>query len=122
MRTRRFNGLATFGRAIRTPTNQLQAILAWKFAGDIEGRIEAFEREILRYEHASGDQVSDALRIGIVLRQLEENKLKEYLMMNASRLTAWKDFKAEVSTIKRTQANIGPVPMDLDAFSKGKAK
>eukprot|EP00971_Amphidinium_carterae_P224868 4460996-Amphidinium_carterae.1 len=42
--------------------------------------------------------------------------------MNAARLTAWKDFKAEVSTIKRTQANIGPVPMDLDAFTKGKAK
>eukprot|EP00971_Amphidinium_carterae_P258235 5125900-Amphidinium_carterae.1 len=84
--------------------------------------MEAFEREILRYEHASGDAVSDALRIGIVLRQLEETKLKEYLLMNTSKLTAWKDFKAEVSTIKRTQANIGPVPMDLDAFSKGKAK
>eukprot|EP00971_Amphidinium_carterae_P167437 3317517-Amphidinium_carterae.1 len=44
---------------------QLQALLSWKFAGDIEGRIEAFEREILRYEHASGDVVSDALRVGI---------------------------------------------------------
>eukprot|EP00971_Amphidinium_carterae_P135240 2680231-Amphidinium_carterae.1 len=42
--------------------------------------------------------------------------------MNTSKLTAWKDFKAEVNTIKRTQANIGPVSMDLDAFSKGKAK
>eukprot|EP00971_Amphidinium_carterae_P297177 5903734-Amphidinium_carterae.1 len=42
---------------------QLQPILAWKFAGDIEGRMEAFEREILRYENASGDVVSDALRI-----------------------------------------------------------
>eukprot|EP00971_Amphidinium_carterae_P297290 5906061-Amphidinium_carterae.1 len=36
--------------------------------------------------------------------------------MNASKLTAWKDFKAEVNTIKRTQANIGPLPMDLDAY------
>eukprot|EP00971_Amphidinium_carterae_P138979 2754490-Amphidinium_carterae.1 len=35
---------------------QLQALLSWKFAGGIEGRFEAFEREILRYEHASGDQ------------------------------------------------------------------
>eukprot|EP00971_Amphidinium_carterae_P123232 2440124-Amphidinium_carterae.1 len=42
---------------------QLQASLSWKFAGDVEGRMEAFEREILRYEHASGDVVSDALRI-----------------------------------------------------------
>eukprot|EP00971_Amphidinium_carterae_P284145 5641526-Amphidinium_carterae.1 len=84
--------------------------------------MEAFEREILRYEHASGDVVLDALRIGIVLRQLEETKLKECLLMHTSKLTAWKDFKAEVSTIKRTQANIGPVPMDLNAFSKSKAK
>eukprot|EP00971_Amphidinium_carterae_P278542 5529271-Amphidinium_carterae.1 len=37
--------------------------------------MEAFEREILRYETASGEGVSDALRIGIVLRQLEETKL-----------------------------------------------
>eukprot|EP00971_Amphidinium_carterae_P191673 3803314-Amphidinium_carterae.1 len=36
-----------------------------QFAGDIEGRIEDFEREILRYKHASGESVSDALRIGI---------------------------------------------------------
>eukprot|EP00971_Amphidinium_carterae_P026799 528813-Amphidinium_carterae.1 len=42
--------------------------------------------------------------------------------MNTSKLTAWKDFKAEVTTIKRTQVNIGPVTMDLDAFTKGKAK
>eukprot|EP00971_Amphidinium_carterae_P213788 4242781-Amphidinium_carterae.1 len=70
--------------------------------------MEAFERETLRNEHASVDVVSDALRIGIVLRQLEETKLKEYLLMNTSKLTAWKNFKAEVSTIKRTQANIGP--------------
>eukprot|EP00971_Amphidinium_carterae_P193822 3845790-Amphidinium_carterae.1 len=84
--------------------------------------MEAFEREILRYEHASGEGVSDALRIGIALRQLEETKLKEYLLMNASKLTVWKNFKAEVNTIKSTQANIGPLPMDLDAFSKGKSK
>eukprot|EP00971_Amphidinium_carterae_P202360 4015196-Amphidinium_carterae.1 len=60
--------------------------------------MEAFEREILRYEHASGDVVSDGLpplRVGIVLRQFEETKLKEYLLMNASKLTAWKDFKTE---------------------------
>eukprot|EP00971_Amphidinium_carterae_P163473 3241537-Amphidinium_carterae.1 len=42
--------------------------------------------------------------------------------MNTSKLTAWKDFKTEVTTIKRTQANIGPVAMDLNAFTKGKAK
>eukprot|EP00971_Amphidinium_carterae_P059975 1186685-Amphidinium_carterae.1 len=42
--------------------------------------------------------------------------------MNASKLTVWKDFKAEVNTIKRTQANIGTLPMDLDAFTKGKNK
>eukprot|EP00971_Amphidinium_carterae_P042509 835611-Amphidinium_carterae.1 len=63
---------------------QLQALLSWKFAGDIEGRIEAFEREILRYEHASGEGVSDVLRIGIVLRQIKETELKEYLLTNAS--------------------------------------
>eukprot|EP00971_Amphidinium_carterae_P011144 219653-Amphidinium_carterae.1 len=54
--------------------------------------------------------------------KLEETKLKEYLLMNSSKLAAWKDFKAEVSTIKRTQANIGPLPMDLDAFTEGKNK
>eukprot|EP00971_Amphidinium_carterae_P075494 1491621-Amphidinium_carterae.1 len=50
--------------------------------------------------------------------------------MNTSKLTAWKDLtqsrsehdKRAPPQKKGTQANIGPVPMDLDAFSKGKAK
>eukprot|EP00971_Amphidinium_carterae_P230741 4579131-Amphidinium_carterae.1 len=34
--------------------------------------------------------------------------------MSDSKLTVWKDFKAEVNIIKRTQANIGPLPMGCD--------
>eukprot|EP00971_Amphidinium_carterae_P197185 3913834-Amphidinium_carterae.1 len=57
---------------------QLQALLSWKFAGDIEGRIEAFERVLgdSSLRACEWRSVSDALRIGIVLRQLEETKLK----------------------------------------------
>eukprot|EP00971_Amphidinium_carterae_P334658 6470061-Amphidinium_carterae.1 len=95
---------------------QLQALLGWKFSGDVESKLEAFEREIVRWEQGSGEQLSDSIRIGIVLRQLEESQLKQHLVMNAQRLVLWRDFKREVSNIRRAQINLGPVPMDLDAL------
>eukprot|EP00971_Amphidinium_carterae_P230742 4579131-Amphidinium_carterae.2 len=61
-RTGRADSLAKVGRAIRATAKD-------QFAGDIEGRMEAFEREILRYEHASGEGVSRCpTRFALVLR------------------------------------------------------
>ncbi|CAK0847058.1 unnamed protein product [Prorocentrum cordatum] len=99
---------------------QLLNLLNFTFAGDVEDRLELFERDLLRYEQRSGEAISASMRIGIVLRQLEEGPLRQHFLLNATRLAGWEDFRREVTDIRRAQSAIAPVPvpMDLSAFAK----
>ncbi|CAK0843605.1 unnamed protein product [Prorocentrum cordatum] len=72
---------------------QLLNLLTFSFTGDVEDRLALFERELLRHEQRSGEAIAASMRIGVVLRQLEEAP--------SPRL---------------------PVPMDLSAFTKGDGK
>eukprot|EP00971_Amphidinium_carterae_P330780 6463992-Amphidinium_carterae.2 len=100
---------------------QLLSLLSWDFGdiNDVENRIESFEREALRYESQSTEKLTDTMRIGIALRQLPDSALRQHLLLNATRLTTWSLFKQEVVNIRCAQANLGPVPMQLDALRKG---
>ncbi|CAK0860738.1 unnamed protein product, partial [Prorocentrum cordatum] len=72
-------------------------------------------------EQRNGEAITASMRIGIVLRQLEEGPLRQRLLLNATRLVEWQDFRREVTDIRRAQSAIAPVPvpMDLSAFTKG---
>ena len=80
--------------------------------------MELLEREIANYEK-SGENVSDAIRIGIVLGQLPESPIKQHLLVNSDRLTSWNTFRDEVLNIHRAQLALGPTPMDLGALGGG---
>ena len=67
----------------------------------------------------AGDTLSDALRIGIALRQMEDSPLRQHLLLNGSRLVRWKDFKSEITDVLRAMAAVGPTPMDVSALVKG---
>ena len=101
---------------------QMLELLNWSFEGDVQQRLELFERAVTKFETDSAEVVSDAIRIGIVLRQLPEGALKQHLLLNAERLRTWPDFKAEVVMIRRAQVALGPTPMDIGAFNKGSGK
>ncbi|CAK0888783.1 unnamed protein product [Prorocentrum cordatum] len=94
---------------------QLLHLLNFSFTGDVEDRLGLFERELLRYEQRSGEAITASMRIGIVLR------LRQNLLLNATRLVERQDFRREVTDIRRAQSAIAPVPvpMDLSAFTKG---
>ena len=99
---------------------QLLEILGWNFAGDVIARMEAFEREIHLYETSSKEKMSPGIKIGVVLRQLEEGQLKQHLLMNAERLIDWDTFKSEIISIRRAQATAGTtVSMDVGSAGKG---
>ncbi|CAK0826820.1 unnamed protein product [Prorocentrum cordatum] len=100
---------------------QLLNLLNFSFTGDVEDRLAPFERELLRYEQRSGEAITASMRIGIVLRQLEEGPLRQHLLLNATRLVEWQDFRREVTDVRRAQSAIArvPAPMDLSAFTKG---
>eukprot|EP00973_Karenia_brevis_P017227 2365900-Karenia_brevis.AAC.1 len=50
----------------------LAEVLSLKMTGDVGERLEAWERLVLRWQAQSKETLSDNLRIGIVLMQLEE--------------------------------------------------
>ena len=100
----------------------LLALLSYTFAGDVEAKLAAFERDVQRYEQRSMETLSDSLKIGVVLKQLDEGSLKQHFLMNAQRLTAWLDFKREVQEIRRAQASVVATPMEIGAFQKGGGK
>ena len=98
----------------------LLEILSWDFSGDTMLRIEAMERRITEYEKG-GDVLSDAIRIGIVMKNLPDGNVKQHLIMNSERLSQWTTFREEVYNIKRAQNaaqfGAGAVPMDVGALN-----
>ena len=102
----------------------LVELLAFNFSGDIESRLEEFDRAISRYdERATGPEarLTDAIKVGVVIRNLEEGALRQHLLLNMARLSTWASFRAEVAQIRRAQATLsvsGPVPMEVGAFTR----
>ena len=81
----------------------LLGLLNFDFSGDVIAKLEAFDREVLQYEQACGEAVSNSIKIGIVLQRLDESSLKQHLLLNAERLAKWPDFRMEVVNIRRAQ-------------------
>ena len=55
-------------------------LMNWSFSGDIQSRVELFERELQRYETRAKEVISLNLLIGMVLNGLEKGPLKEYAL------------------------------------------
>jgi len=102
--------------------NVLVELLSWSFAGDAMARLEAFEREIAQYTSASKEPFTDNMKVGVVLKQLEDGPLRNHLVLNAARLANWSDFREEFITVRRAQAALGQgaQPMDLGALATRK--
>ncbi|CAK0876009.1 unnamed protein product [Prorocentrum cordatum] len=111
-------------RARSRIAGQLLNLLNFSFTGDVEDRLALFERELLRYEQRSGEAIAASMRIGIVFRQLEEGPLRQRLLLNATKLVEWQDFRREVADVRRAQSAIAPapVPMDLSAMGQTLAR
>ena len=98
-----------------TNVGRLVEVLSSSFQGDLLEAITDFERRIMVYENQSGEAVSDALKIGCVVKGLEQSTLKEHLIAAAAKVTTWPTFIREVESIeiaKRTAA--GPSAMQID--------
>ena len=82
---------------------------------DVVNSLETMERiEILEF-----------LKVGIVIRQVEEGPMRTSLIMNSHRLATFQEIKTEVTNVKQAQsadiARKGDA-MDVDPFSKGSSK
>jgi hypothetical protein len=79
---------------------------------------------VTQYEQPSEELVSDGIRIGVVMQRMEENSLKQHLLLKAERLVRWADLRAELVSVRRAQQvlNASAVPMDVGALGKGGGK
>eukprot|EP00971_Amphidinium_carterae_P203775 4044018-Amphidinium_carterae.3 len=91
---------------------QLLSLLRWDSRSvEIAARVKALEREAVRYDSQSAEKIFDAMEIGICLRHTEQSGLRVHLLLNATRLSTWAEFKREVTSTRRAQANLGPIPI-----------
>jgi hypothetical protein len=98
----------------------MQAVLypKWDIPGlDATHALSSWEKEVRDYEQQSGDKVSDAIKLGVVLHHLPDQSLREHLLLNATRYDTYDKVSAEVRQV--TMAKMiwqGPAPMDLNAL------
>ena len=74
----------------------LLELLPYSFEGDILARLEAFERDLAKYETSTGERMPAGIKIGTVVRQSPEGALRQHLIMNVDRFPIWEAFKHEI--------------------------
>ena len=125
--------MAAVGRKIR-PTHQVENSrttlelaplrLLWRHACEARG-IRAL------YEQASGEKISDGLRVGIVLNRVTDTELATHLLLNAERFQTWALFRREHVDVSRARAaasgayqmrrgsnDSNTAPMEIDALQQ----
>ena len=70
--------------------------------------MEAFERKLADWEKRAGERVSDQIRIGIVLRALPADTVREQLLINSGQYNPWVQFREGLLTITRAVNFVGP--------------
>ena len=99
---------------------RLLELMRWDLSGVIEDRLELFDREVNQFEQASGEDLSDTIKIGMILNNIAEGDLKRHLVFNAGRLDTWTLFRNEILEVRRVQqvsgSGTGAAPMDVSAL------
>ena len=97
----------------------LQELLNFGFEDEIAAQMAQFDRDVDRYEKASGGNFPENIRIGVALRMLPDGSLKQHLVLNSARLTTWETLKAEIDNVSCAQAaaTSTPQPMGLSAYA-----
>ena len=60
---------------------QLLSLLQFDFSGDMLAKLEAYERDLALYEQASGEKISDGLRVGIVSESSDGHRACDALVV-----------------------------------------
>ena len=94
-------------------------------------KLEAYERDLALYEQASGEKISDGLRVGIVLNRVSDTELATHLLLNSERFQTWALFRRELVDVSRARAaasgayqmrrganDFNTAPMEIDALQQ----
>ena len=95
----------------------LQAILFPRLdipGSDVTQLLTAWEKQVLDYKQQGGDTISDAIKLGIVLRHLPDAALREHWLLNSQSYDKYSLMAAETRSVAMARTTwSGPVPVDL---------
>ena len=98
-----------YDSAAATRLAGLLDLMNWSFAGDIQSRMELFDRELQRCETRARESMSLNLRVGMVLNGLDRG--------------TWQEFKSEIVNHQRATQSVadsgGVATMHVGAFTMG---
>ena len=100
---------------------KLIELLSFDFAsGRLLDKLEDFDMKANEYEKESKETISDNMRIGVVIKDMEKGSLREHLLLHSERCATYAAFRSEVDTIARAQAAslITASPMEIGAVTK----
>ena len=112
-------GLASRTDLADTQCGSVAAALELQLRGRDGGSMAQFDREIDRYEKASGETFPENIRVGIALRMFPDGPLKQHLVLNSARLTMWVTLEAEIDNVRRAQAAASSTPQSMDLSAYG---
>ena len=100
----------------------LQAILfpKWDILGsDVTQLLTAWEKQVQDYERQSGDKISDAIKLGVVLHHLPDASLREHLFLTSRVYDTYALMAAAIRTVAMARTTwSGPSPIDLSILAK----
>eukprot|EP00971_Amphidinium_carterae_P333931 6468960-Amphidinium_carterae.1 len=93
-------------------------LLAFSFEGDVQARLEEYDRVVAQYESITKQRFQDDIRLGVVVRQLPEGPLRQHILLNLDRYNSYSKVKEEIIAVVRAQsaAMSAPMPMDISAM------
>ena len=103
----------------------LTSLLATKFSSDIEQELEQFEKMVRRYDAETGKALDDTMKLGIIIKGLQDSGLKDHVIRNSHRLKTYSSIKDELLELARTTRVLNSIPTAMDigaAPNKGKGK
>ena len=98
-----------------TTVTKLVELLSTQFAGDLLDCVTDFERRVAVWESEAGEQLSDLIKIGVVVNGLEKGNFRDHVLINTSGTKQWSRFIREIEAVELARLNSRPTPMDLSA-------
>ena len=101
---------------------KLVELLSTQFAGDLLDCVTDFETRVAVWGSEAGEQLSDLIKIGFVVKGLEKGNFRDHLLINTSGTKQWSRFIKEIEAVELARLNSRPTPMDLSAVGHDQPK
>ena len=88
-------------------TGTLLSILSYRFTRDAQAAIGAFDRCVREREGHSTHAVPDYIKARIVTNGVEEQSLRDHIVMHSARIDSNEKLKLEVFDVARAKSGLG---------------